>query len=107
MSLTSDLVSAALGQICINRLWVDFFRVSVKRCKDKSLEEALVLSREVSRELWELDDADVLPLIHCVLALQMEATCSSSSFHKLEQVCSALQQLLRGSGCVQRNFMAT
>ncbi|XP_032620614.1 tRNA (32-2'-O)-methyltransferase regulator THADA-like isoform X1 [Chelonoidis abingdonii] len=63
---------------------------SVKRCKDKNLEEALLLFQELSKGLWELDDADVLPLVRCVLAFQMETTSSSSSFHKLEQIVTKL-----------------
>ncbi|XP_074868772.1 tRNA (32-2'-O)-methyltransferase regulator THADA-like isoform X2 [Carettochelys insculpta] len=65
---------------------------SVKRCKDKHLEEALLLFQEMSKGLWELDDADVLPLVHCVLAFQLETTSSSSSFHKLEQIIVKLSE---------------
>ncbi|XP_050779936.1 thyroid adenoma-associated protein homolog isoform X1 [Gopherus flavomarginatus] len=65
---------------------------SVKRCKDKNLEEALLLFQELSKGLWELDDADVLPLVRCVLAFQMETTSSSSSFHKLEQIVTKLSE---------------
>ncbi|KAM9118287.1 tRNA (32-2'-O)-methyltransferase regulator THADA-like isoform 2-T2 [Pangshura tecta] len=69
-----------------------FAGASVKRCKDKNLEEALLLFQELSEGLWELDDADVLPLVRCVLAFQMEMTSSSSSFHKLEQIVTKLSE---------------
>ncbi|XP_039360755.1 thyroid adenoma-associated protein homolog isoform X3 [Mauremys reevesii] len=65
---------------------------SVKRCKDKNLEEALLLFQELSKGIWELDDADLLPLVRCVLAFQMETTSSSSSFHKLEQIVTKLSE---------------
>ncbi|CAM4564660.1 tRNA (32-2'-O)-methyltransferase regulator THADA-like isoform X1 [Lepidochelys kempii] len=65
---------------------------SVKRCKDKNLEEALLLFQEMSKGLRELEDADMLPLVRCVLAFQMETTSSSSSFHKLEQIVTKLSE---------------
>uniref|UniRef100_A0A8C8SWJ4 Thyroid adenoma-associated protein homolog n=1 Tax=Pelusios castaneus TaxID=367368 RepID=A0A8C8SWJ4_9SAUR len=65
---------------------------SVKRCKDKNLEEALLLFQEMTKGLWELNDADVLPLARCVLAFQMETRTSSSSFHKLEQMVKKLAE---------------
>ncbi|KAM6052187.1 tRNA (32-2'-O)-methyltransferase regulator THADA-like [Chlamydotis macqueenii] len=61
---------------------------TAKRCKDKHLDEALLLSRALSESLRALGEAEVQPLLRCVLAFQMEATSSSSSFQKLEQVLS-------------------
>ncbi|KAM6318037.1 tRNA (32-2'-O)-methyltransferase regulator THADA-like [Podargus strigoides] len=63
---------------------------TAKRCKDKHLEEALVLSRALSEGLRALGEAEARPLLRCVLAFQMEATSSSSSFQKLEQIVTQL-----------------
>ncbi|XP_054700686.1 thyroid adenoma-associated protein homolog isoform X1 [Grus americana] len=63
---------------------------TVKRCKDKHLEEALLLSRALSKGLRALSEAEARPLLRCVLAFQMEATSSSSSFQKLEQIVTQL-----------------
>ncbi|KFR00682.1 hypothetical protein N306_08541, partial [Opisthocomus hoazin] len=63
---------------------------TTKRCKDKHLEEALKLSRVLSKGLQALGEAEVQPLLRCVLAFQMEATSSSSSFQKLEQIVTQL-----------------
>ncbi|XP_065502807.1 tRNA (32-2'-O)-methyltransferase regulator THADA-like isoform X2 [Caloenas nicobarica] len=63
---------------------------TAKRCKDKHLEEALLLSRALSEALQALGEAEAQPLLRCVLAFQMEATGSSSSFQKLEQIVTQL-----------------
>ncbi|XP_056215397.1 thyroid adenoma-associated protein homolog [Falco biarmicus] len=63
---------------------------TTKRCKDKHLEEALLLSRVLSEGLQALGEAETQPLLRCVLAFQMEATSSSSSFQKLEQIVTWL-----------------
>ncbi|KFP62593.1 hypothetical protein N322_05960, partial [Cariama cristata] len=63
---------------------------STKRCKDKHLEDALLLSRALSEGLRALGEAEARPLLRCVLAFQMEATGSSSSFQKLEQIVTQL-----------------
>ncbi|XP_064024513.1 tRNA (32-2'-O)-methyltransferase regulator THADA-like isoform X2 [Pogoniulus pusillus] len=63
---------------------------ATKRCKDKHLEEALLLSRALSEGLRGLSEAEARPLLRCVLAFQMEATSSSSSFQKLEQILTQL-----------------
>ncbi|XP_052653317.1 thyroid adenoma-associated protein homolog isoform X1 [Harpia harpyja] len=63
---------------------------TAKRCKDKHLEEALLLSRMLSEGLRVLGEAEARPLLRCVLAFQMEATGSSSSFQKLEQIVTQL-----------------
>ncbi|XP_061865677.1 tRNA (32-2'-O)-methyltransferase regulator THADA-like isoform X2 [Colius striatus] len=63
---------------------------TAKRCKDKYLEEALLLSQTLSEGLRELDEAEARPLLRCVLAFQMEATGSSSSFQKLERLVTQL-----------------
>lgn len=65
-------------------------RSTAKRCKEKHLEEALQLTRVLSEGLQALGEAEARPLLRCVLAFQMEATSSSSSFQKLEQVCRAI-----------------
>ncbi|KAM6246968.1 tRNA (32-2'-O)-methyltransferase regulator THADA-like [Porphyrio hochstetteri] len=63
---------------------------TAKRCKDKHLEEALLLSRALGEGLQALGEAEAQPLLRCVLAFQMEATGSSSSFQKLEQIVTQL-----------------
>ncbi|KAM6111838.1 tRNA (32-2'-O)-methyltransferase regulator THADA-like [Pterocles gutturalis] len=63
---------------------------TAKRCKDKHLEEALQLARALSEGLWALGEAEAQPLLRCILAFQMEATSSSSSFQKLEQIVTQL-----------------
>ncbi|KAM9219236.1 tRNA (32-2'-O)-methyltransferase regulator THADA-like [Leptosomus discolor] len=63
---------------------------TTKRCKDKHLEEALLLSRALSEGLQALGEEEARPLLRCVLAFQMEATSSSSSFQKLEQIVTQL-----------------
>lgn len=65
-------------------------RSTAKRCKEKHLEEALQLTRALSEGLRALGEAEARPLLRCVLAFQMEATSSSSSFQKLEQVRKAI-----------------
>lgn len=69
-------------------------RSTAKRCKEKHLEEALQLTRVLSEGLQALGEAEARPLLRCVLAFQMEATSSCSSFQKLEQVCKAICPLL-------------
>ncbi|XP_051490217.1 thyroid adenoma-associated protein homolog isoform X2 [Apus apus] len=71
---------------CLRR----FAGSTAKRCKDKHLEEALLLSRSLSESLRVLGEAEAQPLLRCVLAFQMEATGSSSSFQKLEQIVTQL-----------------
>ncbi|KFP79427.1 hypothetical protein N310_09916, partial [Acanthisitta chloris] len=63
---------------------------TVKRCKEKHLEEALLLSQVLSEGLQALGEVEARPLLRCVLAFQMEATSSSSSFQKLEQIVTQL-----------------
>ncbi|XP_014799452.1 PREDICTED: uncharacterized protein LOC106889177 [Calidris pugnax] len=63
---------------------------TARRCRDKHLEEALRLSRALSEGLRALGEAEARPLLRCVLAFQMEATGSSSSFQKLEQMVTQL-----------------
>ncbi|KAM6297769.1 tRNA (32-2'-O)-methyltransferase regulator THADA-like [Aegotheles albertisi] len=65
---------------------------TAKRCKDKHLEEALLLSRVLSKGLRTLGEAEMRPLLRCILAFQMEATGSSSSFQKLEQIVTQLAE---------------
>ncbi|KAF2977340.1 hypothetical protein EK904_006247 [Melospiza melodia maxima] len=57
---------------------------------EKHLEEALQLTRALSEGLQALGEAEARPLLRCVLAFQMEATSSCSSFQKLEQMVTQL-----------------
>lgn len=63
-------------------------RSTTRRCREQHLEEALQLARALSEELRALGEAEARPLLRCVLAFQLEASGSSSAFHKLQQVCS-------------------
>ncbi|KFP07744.1 hypothetical protein N300_08164, partial [Calypte anna] len=63
---------------------------TTRRCKDKHLEEALLLSRALGEGLRALSEGEARPLLRCILAFQMEATSSSSSFQKLEQMVTQL-----------------
>lgn len=71
-------------------------RSTARRCRDEHLEEALQLAQALGRELQALGEAEVRPLLRCVLAFQLEAAGSSSAFQKLEQVRNAsLRAILR------------
>ncbi|XP_030316686.1 thyroid adenoma-associated protein homolog [Calypte anna] len=74
---------------CLNCLR-QFARSTTRRCKDKHLEEALLLSRALGEGLRALSEGEARPLLRCILAFQMEATSSSSSFQKLEQMVTQL-----------------
>lgn len=77
-------------------------RSTAKRCRDKHLEEALLLARALSEELRVLGEAEARPLLRCVLAFQLEASGSSSAFHKLEQVCNNAAPGREAPGCRSR-----
>ncbi|XP_046784345.1 thyroid adenoma-associated protein homolog isoform X3 [Gallus gallus] len=63
---------------------------TAKRCRDEHLEEALQLAQALGKELQALGEAEVRPLLRCVLAFQLEAAGSSSAFQKLEQIVTQL-----------------
>ncbi|XP_042297557.1 thyroid adenoma-associated protein homolog isoform X2 [Sceloporus undulatus] len=65
---------------------------SVKRCRDQNLEEAFQLLTGVSKALWEQDRDAMCPLVCCVVACQMEASSSSSSFCRLEKIIAKLAE---------------
>ncbi|XP_007435523.1 thyroid adenoma-associated protein homolog isoform X1 [Python bivittatus] len=69
-----------------------FAKGSVKRCKDKNLEEASQLLARLSRGFWELDRDTILPLVRCVLTCQMGTTTSSSLFCRLEKMVGKLSE---------------
>ncbi|XP_060539742.1 tRNA (32-2'-O)-methyltransferase regulator THADA-like isoform X1 [Pantherophis guttatus] len=70
-----------------------FAKGSVKRCKEKNLEEASQLLARLSRRgLGELDREAMLPLVRCVLRCQMETTTSSSLFCRLEKIVGKLSE---------------
>ncbi|KAG8455899.1 hypothetical protein GDO86_001915 [Hymenochirus boettgeri] len=65
---------------------------SIKRCKDKHLEECFRLLSTAEDALETLSEADLLPLIKCLVTCQT-LTCSSfSSFQKLEKIIAKLSQ---------------
>nr|XP_033812618.1 thyroid adenoma-associated protein homolog [Geotrypetes seraphini] len=63
-----------------------FARSSVKRCKDRNLDEALQILNTMCKRFWELSDVEMLPLLQCILVLQLDAVSSSSSFQKLGKI---------------------
>ncbi|KAM4808102.1 tRNA (32-2'-O)-methyltransferase regulator THADA-like [Rhinophrynus dorsalis] len=63
-----------------------FAEASVKRCKDKHLEDAAQLLAKPEEVVGTLCDTDLLPLIHCILSCQTGTCNSSSSFQRLEKV---------------------
>ncbi|XP_053225019.1 uncharacterized protein LOC128403894 isoform X5 [Podarcis raffonei] len=69
---------------------------SVKRCREKNLEEAFQQLVQASKGLGELSREDFLPLLRCVLACQME-TAGSSAFHRLEKIVAKLSEGNNGS----------
>ncbi|XP_070618935.1 tRNA (32-2'-O)-methyltransferase regulator THADA-like [Erythrolamprus reginae] len=69
-----------------------FANGSVKRCKEKNLEEASQLFARLSRRLWELDRENVSPLVRCIFKCQMETATSSSLFCRLEKMVGKLYE---------------
>ncbi|XP_063171374.1 tRNA (32-2'-O)-methyltransferase regulator THADA-like [Candoia aspera] len=69
-----------------------FAKSSLKRCKDKNLEEASQLLARLSRGLWESDRDTMSPLVRCVLTCQLETTASSSLFCRLEKIVGKLSE---------------
>ncbi|KAL8180334.1 UNVERIFIED_CONTAM: hypothetical protein K2H54_021079, partial [Gekko kuhli] len=92
MSQREGLGEVSQGLLLVLEKLKQFASGSVKRCKDKNLEEAYELLSAVNKGLWVLDRSHVLPLVRCVLALQMETTSSSSSFLRLEKLVAKLSE---------------
>ncbi|XP_078523982.1 tRNA (32-2'-O)-methyltransferase regulator THADA-like [Lissotriton helveticus] len=61
---------------------------SVKRCKDRSLEEALELLQGKIPSLQAVGVDDLLPIVRCLLLMQLESASSSGTFNKLEKILS-------------------
>ncbi|KAK1160136.1 hypothetical protein AOXY_G21641 [Acipenser oxyrinchus oxyrinchus] len=62
-------------------------RSSVKRCRERSLDQALQLLQGVAvEELSTLEDSHILPVEQLVLLLQLETVTNSTAFKKLEQI---------------------
>ncbi|XP_038043613.2 tRNA (32-2'-O)-methyltransferase regulator THADA [Anas platyrhynchos] len=74
---------------CLHSLRL-FAGSTTRRCREQHLEEALQLARALSEELRALGEAEARPLLRCVLAFQLEASGSSSAFHKLQQIVTQL-----------------
>uniref|UniRef100_A0A8C5N3X0 DUF2428 domain-containing protein n=1 Tax=Leptobrachium leishanense TaxID=445787 RepID=A0A8C5N3X0_9ANUR len=70
-----------------------FAEASVKRLKDKHLDQAVQLLGSPEEVLGHLSDADLLPLLQYVLTCQVGACHSTSSFQKLEKLLSKLSQI--------------
>uniref|UniRef100_A0A8C4SWM5 Si:ch211-225b11.4 n=1 Tax=Erpetoichthys calabaricus TaxID=27687 RepID=A0A8C4SWM5_ERPCA len=65
----------------------DFARASVKRCKERILDEALRLVKSVSIEEWHtLVDSQMLSIAHVVVSMQLETVCYSAAFQRLNQL---------------------
>ncbi|MGH0167384.1 UNVERIFIED_CONTAM: hypothetical protein FKN15_052121 [Acipenser sinensis] len=72
-------------------------RSSVKRCRERCLDQALQLLQGVAvEELSTLEDSHILPVEQLVLLLQLETVTNSTAFKKLEQICLQVFQLLPG-----------
>ncbi|XP_044296671.1 thyroid adenoma-associated protein homolog [Varanus komodoensis] len=89
--------AAGLGETCRSLLpflekLKQFAGGSVKRCRDKNLEEAFQLLAGMSKGFWELEPENTLPLVHCVLTCQMETLSSSGSFSRLEKIVVRLSE---------------
>ncbi|XP_008115552.1 tRNA (32-2'-O)-methyltransferase regulator THADA isoform X2 [Anolis carolinensis] len=65
---------------------------SVKRCKERNLDKAFQILAGTSKGMWELDGDTVLSLARCVVACQIEATGSSSTFCRLEKIVTKLAE---------------
>ncbi|KAM4708595.1 tRNA (32-2'-O)-methyltransferase regulator THADA-like [Discoglossus pictus] len=70
-----------------------FVEASVKRCKDKHLDEAAQLLGVPEQGLGTLSDDTLLPLIRCIITCQIGTCNSSSSFQKLEKIISKLSEI--------------
>ncbi|XP_077149561.1 tRNA (32-2'-O)-methyltransferase regulator THADA-like [Ranitomeya variabilis] len=66
---------------------------SVKRCKEKHLEEAVQALKAAVQVLENLPDDEFLPLLNYILSTQMACSSSSSLFLKLEKVLAMISQL--------------
>ncbi|XP_063820871.1 tRNA (32-2'-O)-methyltransferase regulator THADA-like isoform X2 [Pseudophryne corroboree] len=63
-----------------------FTEASVKRCKEKHLDEAAQALDAVEQTLGSLTDDELLPLLRCILTCQIDSCSSSSFFLRLEKV---------------------
>ncbi|XP_053309111.1 uncharacterized protein LOC128471212 [Spea bombifrons] len=82
-----SILSSAAGKL------KDFAEATVKRCRDKHLDEVVQLLASPEKVLGHLSDADLVPLLCCILACQIGACNSSSSFQKLEKILLKLSQM--------------
>ncbi|XP_044131476.1 thyroid adenoma-associated protein homolog [Bufo gargarizans] len=69
-----------------------FAESSVKRCKDKHLDEAVQALEAAARVLKTLSGDELLPLLHYIFTTQMACSSSSSFFLKLEKVLERISQ---------------
>ncbi|XP_063000402.1 uncharacterized protein LOC134410807 [Elgaria multicarinata webbii] len=86
------LAETCRGLLLLSGKLDQFARGSVKRCRDRHLDEAFQLLAGVSKGLWELERGQVLPVVRCVLACQVESVSSSSSFCRLEKIVAKLSE---------------
>ena len=66
-------------------------RSSVKRCKERSLEEAVQLLRKISEtDLEGLKESQLLLLVRLLISLQLQMVNISTACRKVDQVSSIL-----------------
>ncbi|XP_041078995.1 uncharacterized protein LOC121297049 [Polyodon spathula] len=69
-------------------------RSSAKRCRGRSLDEALQLLQGIAvEELSTLDKSHILPVVQLVLLLQLETVTNSTAFKKLELITLKLAEV--------------
>ncbi|XP_075688352.1 tRNA (32-2'-O)-methyltransferase regulator THADA-like isoform X2 [Rhinoderma darwinii] len=70
-----------------------FTEASVKRCKEKHLDEAVQELEASVHVLENLPDDELLPLLHYILTTQVACSSSSSFFVKLEKVLTKISRV--------------
>nr|XP_014340597.1 PREDICTED: thyroid adenoma-associated protein homolog isoform X2 [Latimeria chalumnae] len=67
-------------------------RNPVKRCRERSLKEAIQLLQKEKEKVWEADEGEITSVLNSVIALQMKTIGNSSSFQKLEKIIQILAE---------------
>ncbi|XP_069817223.1 tRNA (32-2'-O)-methyltransferase regulator THADA-like [Dendropsophus ebraccatus] len=70
-----------------------FTESSVKRCKEKHLDEAVIALEAAVQAMETVPDNELLPLLHYILTTQVACSSSSSFFLKLEKVLAKISQV--------------
>ncbi|XP_053555762.1 thyroid adenoma-associated protein homolog [Bombina bombina] len=85
--LGSGTLSSVAGKL------QQFADTLVKRHKDKYLDDALQLLKTSQQVLSSLTEADIIPLLRCIITCQISTCSVSSSFHRLEKIISKLAEI--------------